>query len=57
MIKNEDILELATRLERTLDSIDYDGLREEDKIELYLALSKATGVWEGIIKKQEYSLA
>lgn len=57
MIKNEDILELATRLERTLDSIDYDGLREGDKIELYLALSKAIGVWERIIKKQEYSLA
>lgn len=52
MIKTEDILELATRLERTLDGIDYNDLREADKIELYLALSKATGVGEGILKKQ-----
>lgn len=52
MIKTEDILELATRLERTLDGINYDDLREVDKIELYLALSKAAGVGEEIIKKQ-----
>lgn len=57
MIKTEDILELATRLERTLDGINYDDLREVDKIELYLALSKAAVVGEEIIKKQEYSLA
>lgn len=57
MIKTEDILELATRLERTLDGINYDDLREVDKNELYLALSKAAGVGEEIIKKQEYSLA
>ena len=52
MIKTEDILELATRLERTLDGIDYNNLREADKMELYLALSKAAEIGERIIKKQ-----
>lgn len=52
MIKTEDILELATQLERILDGINYNNIRESDKIELYLALSKATEVGKEIIKKQ-----
>lgn len=51
MIDISDILLKAEELERSLDSVKYEGLSKADRLGLYLALNNAVNTVGQVVKK------